>query len=57
MVLAAQLREQLGLPGLTVAQTVPFRDKERMKQLLDAAGLRTPRHRRHRDGGGHVGRR
>jgi len=23
---------------------VPFRDKERMKQLLDAAGLRTPRH-------------
>ena len=26
------------------AQTVPFRDKERMKQLLDAAGLRTPRH-------------
>jgi formate-dependent phosphoribosylglycinamide formyltransferase (GAR transformylase) len=45
MVLAARLREQLGLPGLTVAQTVPFRDKERMKQLLDAAGLRTPRHR------------
>jgi biotin carboxylase len=45
MVLAAQLREQLGLPGLTVSQTVPFRDKERMKQLLDAAGLRTPRHR------------
>ena len=25
-------------------QTLPFRDKERMKQLLDAAGLRTPRH-------------
>ena len=45
MVLAARLREELGLPGLTVAQTVPFRDKERMKQLLDAAGLRTPRHR------------
>lgn len=45
MVLAARLREDLGLPGLTVAQTVPFRDKERMKQLLDAAGLRTPRHR------------
>jgi biotin carboxylase len=44
MVLAARLREQLGLPGLTVTQTVPFRDKERMKQLLDAAGLRTPRH-------------
>jgi biotin carboxylase len=44
MVLAARLREQLGLPGLTVSQTVPFRDKERMKQVLDAAGLRTPWH-------------
>ena len=44
MLLAARLREELGLPGLTVAQTVPFRDKERMKQLLDAAGLRTPWH-------------
>ena len=38
MVLAAQLREQLGLPGLTVAQTIPYRDKERMKQLLEPAG-------------------
>ena len=44
MILAARLREELGLPGLTVQQTLPFRDKERMKQLLDAAGLRTPRH-------------
>jgi len=44
MLLAARLREELGLPGLTVAQTVPFRDKERMKQLIDEAGLRTPRH-------------
>jgi biotin carboxylase len=44
MLLAARLREELGLPGLTVAQTVPFRDKERMKQVLDAAGLRTPWH-------------
>ena len=44
MMLAARLREELDLPGLTVAQTVPFRDKERMKQLLGAAGLRTPRH-------------
>ncbi|MGB6582657.1 MAG: hypothetical protein WBF34_32580 [Streptosporangiaceae bacterium] len=44
MILAGRLREELGLPGLTVQQTVPFRDKERMKQLLDAAGLRTPRH-------------
>ena len=44
MILAARLREELGLPGLTVAQTEPFRDKERMKQLLDAADLRTPWH-------------
>jgi len=39
MVLAARLREELGLPGLTVEQTVPFRDKERMKQLLDRMSL------------------
>src|SRR5919205_1733614 len=38
MVLAARIREDLGLPGLTVARTVPFRDKERMKQAIDAAG-------------------
>ncbi len=44
MLLAARLREALGLPGLLVEQTVPFRDKERMKQVLDAAGVRTPRH-------------
>jgi biotin carboxylase len=44
MLLAARLREQLGLPGLTAAQTLPFRDKELMKQVLDAAGLRTPWH-------------
>ena len=44
MVLAARIREHLGLPGMTVAQTWAFRDKERMKQVLDAAGIRTPRH-------------
>jgi hypothetical protein len=46
MLLGARLREALGVPGLTVAETVPFRDKESMKQVLDKAGLRTPRHRR-----------
>lgn len=46
MLLAARLRGALGLPGLSVEQTVPFRDKERMKQVLDAAGVRTPRHAR-----------
>ena len=46
MLLGARIREALGVPGLTVAETVPFRDKESMKQVLDRAGLRTPRHRR-----------
>jgi biotin carboxylase len=46
MLVAARVREALGLPGLTHGQTVPFRDKEAMKQVLDRAGLRTPRHRR-----------
>ena len=44
MLLAARLREALGAPGLTVAETIPFRDKEQMKRVLDAAGIRTPRH-------------
>jgi ATP-grasp N-terminal domain/ATP-grasp domain len=44
MVLAARLREALGLPGMSVEQTVRFRDKELMKRALDAAGIRTPHH-------------
>jgi formate-dependent phosphoribosylglycinamide formyltransferase (GAR transformylase) len=44
MLLAARIRETFGLPGMTVEETVPFRDKERMKQVLDAAGVRTPWH-------------
>ena len=36
----------LRLPGMTVAETVPFRDKEKMKQVLDRAGIRTPKHAR-----------
>jgi formate-dependent phosphoribosylglycinamide formyltransferase (GAR transformylase) len=44
MLLAARLREELGLPGLTMRQTMPFRDKELMKAVLDEAGLRTPGH-------------
>jgi biotin carboxylase len=45
MVLAGRLREVLGVPGMTVAQTIPFRDKEEMKRVLDRAGIRTPWHR------------
>ncbi len=44
MVLGARIREALGVAGMTVEQTRPFRDKEVMKQRLDAAGIRTPRH-------------
>lgn len=44
MMLAARLRQALGVPGMTPDQTVLFRDKEAMKQALDAAGIRTPRH-------------
>ncbi len=43
MLLAARLREAIGVPGMTVAQTVPFRDKGEMKKVVEAAGLRTPR--------------
>src|SRR5215469_1183488 len=46
MMLAARLREELGMPGLTMRQTLPFRDKELMKERVDAAGLRTPGHAR-----------
>ena len=44
ILLAARLRETFGIPGLGVAQAQRFRDKELMKQALDAAGIRTPRH-------------
>jgi len=44
MILAARIREALDVPGMTVAQTIPFRDKEVMKQVLDSAGIRTPQH-------------
>ncbi len=46
MLLAARLREELGVPGMRRDQTQLFRDKERMKLALDAAGIRTPRHAR-----------
>ncbi|MEO0652593.1 MAG: ATP-grasp domain-containing protein, partial [Planctomycetota bacterium] len=44
VVLAAKLRQHLGLPGLSIEQAHAFRDKETMKQVLDAAGVRTPHH-------------
>jgi len=44
ILLAARLRETFGIAGLDAAQARRFRDKELMKQALDAAGIRTPRH-------------
>jgi len=44
--LAARLREGLGVPGMGLEQALLFRDKEAMKQALDRAGIRTPRHRK-----------
>src|SRR5262245_61628905 len=35
VVLAARLREALGVPGMRVETAVPFRDKEAMKQRLE----------------------
>ncbi len=42
----AQMRETFGIRGMGVEHTRQFRDKERMKQVLDEAGIRTPRHAR-----------
>ncbi len=44
MILAARIREAVGARGLSVERTIPLRNKERMKQVLDRAGIRTPRH-------------
>jgi biotin carboxylase len=39
---AAQLRERVGLPGQSLAQTLQFRDKIIMKDLLRKRGVRVP---------------
>ncbi len=44
IMLAARLRETFGVTGLNIEQAQRFRDKELMKQALDAAAIRTPRH-------------
>jgi hypothetical protein len=48
MYLAARMRAAFGLPGMTMEQTLVFRDKELMKQAVEKAGLRVPRHGRAR---------
>jgi hypothetical protein len=46
VVLAGRVRDALGVPGLTAAQSVPLRDKVAMKNVIERAGLRTPKHAR-----------
>jgi hypothetical protein len=44
VILAARLREALGVPGMGVEQATLFRDKDAMKQAVGAAGIRVPKH-------------
>jgi biotin carboxylase len=46
VILAAKIRERLGMPGMSVDTVRGFRDKELMKERVRAAGLRVPRSRR-----------
>ncbi|MBL8734637.1 MAG: ATP-grasp domain-containing protein [Planctomycetes bacterium] len=48
MYLAATLREAFAVPGMSKQQTRIFRDKELMKQAVEKAGLRVPRHQKAR---------
>jgi biotin carboxylase len=42
VLLAARLRERLGLPGMSVDAVRGFRDKQLMKERVAAAGIRVP---------------
>jgi len=44
VLLAARLRERLGVPGMGVEQSELYRDKDLMKQAVSAAGVRCPLH-------------
>jgi hypothetical protein len=44
IVMAAKLREALGVPGMRLEQALTFRNKDLMKQKVTAAGIRTARH-------------
>lgn len=44
VVLAARMREALGVPGMEIEQAIRFRDKDVMKQTIHAAGIRAARH-------------
>ena len=44
VLLAAKLRETLGIPGQGIEQAITFRNKDVMKQAITKAGIRTARH-------------
>src|SRR5438105_3310152 len=46
IVLAARMREALGVPGMEIEQATWFRDKDVMKQRIQSAGIRSARHAR-----------
>jgi biotin carboxylase len=46
VVLAARIRERLGMPGMSVDVARGFRDKQLMKERVRAAGLRVPKSKR-----------
>jgi biotin carboxylase len=46
VILAARMRERWGLGGMSVDAVTGFRDKQLMKERVQAAGLRVPRSRR-----------
>ncbi|MEO1083148.1 MAG: ATP-grasp domain-containing protein, partial [Acidobacteriota bacterium] len=46
MEISARVRQAFGLPGLSPAHTRLFRDKNRMRQALEQAGIRNPRYAR-----------
>jgi hypothetical protein len=46
VLVTARLREALGVPGMQYDHVLRFRDKDKMKQAVAAAGLRTPKHER-----------
>jgi len=43
VILAARMREAMGIPGMSVDTVRGFRDKQLMKERVAAAGLRVPR--------------
>jgi biotin carboxylase len=44
VLMAAAVREKLDLPGMTIAETIPYRFKDEMKRRVSQAGVRVPRY-------------